>query len=115
MKFASSLRFRLMAANIIVKQVVILLAALYLLNAFDGLLGQGIGSEIAATAQKAAARLQKSNPDRTPLRELLSIAASAGTASDTWHISRGGESLAYPAGTAPSSCPQMCNLPQKQV
>lgn len=61
MKAPSSIRFRLMAANILVKQVVILAAALVLLHTFDRLIHTQARRELAEAANQLAQTFRPSD------------------------------------------------------
>ncbi len=61
MKAPSSIRFRLMAANILVKQVVILAAAALLLHTFDRLIHEQARRELTAAANQVAQSFRPSD------------------------------------------------------
>lgn len=59
MSARTSLRFRLMASNILTKQVVILLAGLFLLEAFNRLIYRQAGGELDAVVNELAASIEQ--------------------------------------------------------
>jgi len=100
MKPASSLRFRLMAANVLVKQVVILLAAVFLLHQFDKLMHREAAAELEAIARALmpnAALLQAGGKDVAPAPVDGGAGEPAQREARYWQIWRGGEVIARSA------------------
>lgn len=101
MKLITSLRFRLMAANILVKQIVILLAALYLLHAFDALMRDHAYQDLAARADALAA-VARSGEESTIAAFAKSIERGADDTAYLWQIRRGGSIIAEGPGPFPT-------------
>lgn len=118
MKLRSSLRFRLMAANILVKQIVILLAALYLLSVFDELMRRQTGAELKTRLAGVVAAVARADAEPARL-DLKAIADSIGPAGNSfvWQIARGGEILARSPslGTAAMLLPAGARLSDEPI